>query len=96
MIISEETRIRNVSREVGILAPRGHKYVPLSEFELNKFHSMVTSYSSTGYSSRDERLERYDYISFFMGSDQYYIDLLTIKEDIRSERISCLLSDLWR
>jgi hypothetical protein len=109
MIISEETRIRNVSREVGILAPRGHKYVPLSEFELNKFHSMVTSYSSTGYSSslpvrmriastwvespRDERLESYDYISFFIGSDQYYIDLLSIKEDIRSHRISCLIEE---
>jgi hypothetical protein len=95
MIISEKSRIRNVSRQVGIMAPIGVKYVLVSQVEVQLLHSMVTSYGSTGCGAKDEseKLERYDYISFFMGSDQYYVDLLTIKEDIRSQKIGCLIEE---
>ena len=90
--------IHGVTRTTGILAPRGARYVPASRAELQSILSRVSSSATTGAvnlgGGHPQTQVHHDYVSFRVGPDLHYVDMLTVEEDIRSRRLGDLASDI--
>ena len=88
--------IHGVTRTKGILAPRGARYVPASQAELQSILSRVSSSAMTGAvgGGQPQSQAHHDYVSFRLGPDLHYVDLLTATEDIRSRRLDELATDI--
>ena len=80
--------IYGVTRTTGIVSPDGRKYVPASRGELQSILSRVISIATTGGVGQPQNQVHHEYVSFRLGPDLYYVDLLTADEDIRSRRLS--------
>jgi hypothetical protein len=89
--------IRDVTRSTGILSPTGTKYVPESKDQLRAITSKVRSHGATGIAGgthQDLDHQRFDFLTFYLNDKQFYVDLLTAEQDIRSSRISGLATDI--
>ena len=89
--------IRDVTRSTGIMSPKGTKYVPESKDQLRAITSKVRSHGATGIAGvthQDLDHQRFDFLNFYLNDKQFYVDLLTAEQDIRSARISDLATDI--
>ncbi len=89
--------IRDVTRSTGIMSPKGTKYVPESKDQLRAITSKVRSHGATGMvggTLADLDHQRFDFLTFYLNGKQFYVDLLTADQDIRSARISDLATDI--
>ncbi len=91
--------IHGVTRNIGIMAPGGRKYVPASRAELRAILSRVSSTGTTGAVGRNsptvsQTQVHHDYVSFHLGPDLHYVDLITADEDIRSRRLGDIATEL--
>ena len=93
--------ITNITKYLGILSPRGEKYVPSSIDEYNQISNKCGYYQLTGESNacseiivrRNLDIRRtYHYFEFFYEYKQYYIDIDTFISDIRQLKLNQLES----
>jgi hypothetical protein len=81
--------------------PIGRKYLPNSQSELDEIHRMVEWVFSFGYMNAETGTSspEFDFISFkykswfFSPRENYFIDLLTVNQELRALNISKLLED---
>jgi hypothetical protein len=89
--------IRDVTRSTGVLPPKGTKYVPESKDQLRAITSKVRSHGATGIAGgtlADLDHQRFDFLTFYLNDKQFYVDLLTVDQDIRASRIADLVTDI--
>jgi hypothetical protein len=102
------SKIQNVKRHLGFDSQTlvrlrtgviGQKYLPNSQSELDEIYQRVEFFFTNLNHTTDNSAVQYDFISFtykswiFSRKKNYFIDLLNVKQELRSLNISNLLED---
>jgi hypothetical protein len=102
------SKIENVKRHLGFDSRTlvrlrtgviGRKYLPNSQSELDEIYQRVEFFFTNLKHTTDNSAVQYDFISFtykswiFSRKKNYFIDLLNVKQELRSLNISNLLED---